>query len=469
MSWISEFIHHRRCLRHQKHIKPLELPRPLDLLVFVYDGADMLREYFDSVIRNTRWPLRIHLCDAIFSDNSARELMKLWNGKKAGIHEVRSFYKLSRNYPETISTALRGIQSDVFLVSESRIAVPSLPDDCWATRLLKTMERYPHVGWLNAALSLPAFPDTQAAARKPVRGTNDTVLRDSLRTQLALIRSDYLDRNANGELLLNKTYYEHTSSHYHTGCSTDVTVSVKISIPDKTERKQVEYGLPFYIITRTHARPEFFARCRNSIERQTSFDRIIHIVTYEDEKDLTYIPADCAKVKVTPQLSVPCWYETYVNEALDTISGPGLVMFLDDDDYIVNGNFVESAITAAAECGVLFFRTALRTDRRIPAVLPFAAPPYGDVASCSYVLRTETAKQARWESGHAGDFRYLNQIFYSEIVCRQRIGWCPDALTSTQQGRNMGRSAARTKPLKYRDDPILFYRADSAQRLVPIK
>jgi hypothetical protein len=363
------------------------------------------------------------------------------------------------DYPEVFNAALERVTGDVCVLSEGRVLVPDLGRICWATAMLQHMFDFPHVGWLNATVNLPPLDGRRASRRKPVRGTRRTIIRDAPETQLALVRRDCLAAGRNVPLRLEGIYQEQLAEEYCSGRAAVVVTQPIRAQAEPDPESEASTGNPhFYIITRTHARREFFARCRASVERQTRFSEVVHIVTCENDGDEAYVPASCVRVRVRPVPEVPCWYESYIGEALPYVTEPGFVMFLDDDDYITNSRLVETLLDGYSRFDAVFFRARLHHRRAIPAALPFVAPPYGDIASCGYVLRSDLAKRAVWRTGHAGDYRYISQLFRLELAGRKRIGWCPQVLTSTQAGRSSGRRVrAPRSDLAFDDTSIALY------------
>jgi hypothetical protein len=459
MSWLTETTRHAHRLAYHRARGPLRPARPLDMAVLIHDRAPTLAVFLDALITRTQWPLRIRLCDNASTERTTHELLDHWNGRQAGPHRVTVLSRERAAYPEGFSDALDQMHDDVCVLSEGRVIVPDLGRICWATAMLQLMYDFPQVGWLNATVNLPPLPGLPAIRRRPVRGTRHTIIRDTPDTQLALVRRDCFAPGGDATFRLKGIYQEQLAEEYCSGRAAMVVtqpIEETGAPPSGKEGSARSLERPrFHIITRTHARPGLFARCRASVERQTRFSDVLHIVTYEDDTDLAYVPESCLRVPVHPEPEIPCWYESYINEAMRYVTHPGWVMFLDDDDYLVNSRLVETVIGQAAHIDAVFFRTRLHGKRVIPATLPFASPPYGDIASCGYVLRSEIAKRATWEPGHAGDYRYISQLFRLELGARKRIGWCTQVLTSTQDGRSAGKpSRAPHGELSF-DDSII--------------
>ena len=466
MTWFSELIQHRRRIAFHRKNGTFNPPRPLDCVVLVHGNSFALPRFLETLTSRTRWPLRILLCATKAFSTQYSEFLAQWDHRRIEPHEITVVRHAAPEYPDGFNAALKDVSADVCVLTEGRVQVPDLGRICWATTLLQLMFDFPHAGWLNASLDLPPIPGLLSRQRKPVRSTRRTIIRDSPDTQLALVRRDCLNAGSASPLYFNGIYQEHISDAYYSGRAHSVVAS-----PIRSGYSDVNVQPPssprFYVITRTHARREAFRKCRDSVERQTRFADIVHIVTHENDADLAYIPERCIRIRVHPKPGTTCWYETYVNDALRHVTEPGLVLVLDDDDYIRNSHLAEPLLKKYPHFDAFFFRTRLNEKRFVPAVLPFASPPYGDIASCGYVVRTDYVSRATWTAGHAGDYRYLSSLFRMELAAR-RIAWCAQSLTATQAGRHEGHSEiASGSDVSYDDESIVLYAAtDTGYRAI---
>lgn len=461
MPWLNDLVRHAHRIAFHKKRGSFQPPRPLDLFVLVHNSASTLSIFLEALVKKTRWPLRIVLCDNASTDPATLELLREWTSRVITPHSLSIDHSENAAFPDGFNTALRNMSNEVCLISQGNVIVPDFGKLCWATHLLQIMYDSPHVGWLNVSVTSPLLPGFTAVTRKYVRNTRRMVIRDTPTTLLTLVRRDCFQPDSAEPLQLSGIFQERLAEEYVSGRAALINAEPILPAFIQTKRStDVSETLPcLFVITRTHNRPAAFRRCRESIERQTRYSNIVHIVTYETEQDLEYIPEECVRIKVTPNPEVPCWYETYINDALSFISSPGLVMFLDDDDYILNARLTEAVLSNYCYCDAIFFRTHLTSNRTIPATLPFLTPPYGDIASCGYALNAEIAKRAYWDAGHAGDFRYLSRIFHLHLPDKRRLYWSPDVLTSTQFGRSQGESERVMKsPLDYEDAAITLYR-----------
>lgn len=85
------------------------------------------------------------------------------------------------------------------------------------------------------------------------------------------------------------------------------------------------------ILIRTSYRPIGFAKTLESIHQQ-SYQNIRIIVSYDDERALSYIPDDIEKVRVYKHDAL-FFYDNYANDLKDMVNS-GWFFFLDDGDIL---------------------------------------------------------------------------------------------------------------------------------------
>lgn len=95
------------------------------------------------------------------------------------------------------------------------------------------------------------------------------------------------------------------------------------------------------ILIRTSYRPDLFQRCLDSIRSQTHLNVRI-IVSYDDDRAISYIPVDIEKIRVYKNESLPFFYDNYCNELKQMVSS-GFFFFLDDDDVLASDRCLEIA------------------------------------------------------------------------------------------------------------------------------
>lgn len=93
------------------------------------------------------------------------------------------------------------------------------------------------------------------------------------------------------------------------------------------------------LLIRTSYRPVLFKRLLDSIDSQT-YKNIRIIVSYDDERALSYIPEHLEKVKVFKDDSLAFPYDNYCND-LKSLVNDGFFMFVDDDEVLASNDCIE--------------------------------------------------------------------------------------------------------------------------------
>ncbi len=96
------------------------------------------------------------------------------------------------------------------------------------------------------------------------------------------------------------------------------------------------------ILIRTSNRPTQFARCLRSVISQ-NYDNIRIIIS--TDKPCNYIPKGLQVITVTPDKSLPYFYDCYCND-LKALVNDGWFLFLDDDDCLAPNVLSQIQFTA---------------------------------------------------------------------------------------------------------------------------
>jgi hypothetical protein len=184
------------------------------------------------------------------------------------------------------------------------------------------------------------------------------------------------------------------------------------------------------VITRTSNRPIYFDRCYNSVLQQPHVEN--HHVIYDDPKDLAYLSGkriikhhDPAPETATPPKL--CLHNLYFNNIYDKIQ-TSWVYHLDDDNYLVNGAFLNLHTYLSSDIDVIILRiyhngAALPSDDNFNnRNIQLAGIDTGCI-----LVRTELAKQVVWDGWKCADYRFItncvkiskNPIWINQIVMRQ--------------------------------------------------
>ena len=98
------------------------------------------------------------------------------------------------------------------------------------------------------------------------------------------------------------------------------------------------------LLLRTSHRPVLFKRLLDSIYNQTH-KNINIVVSYDDERALSYIPEEVNKIRVYKDLSKPFFYDEYCNELKSQVNN-GFFMFIDDDEVLASNDCLEKLCSA---------------------------------------------------------------------------------------------------------------------------
>lgn len=98
------------------------------------------------------------------------------------------------------------------------------------------------------------------------------------------------------------------------------------------------------LLIRTSYRPVLFKRLLDSIYNQTH-KNINIVVSYDDERALSYIPEEINKIRVYKDLSKPYFYDEYCNDLKSQVDN-GFFMFIDDDEVLASNDCLEKLCIA---------------------------------------------------------------------------------------------------------------------------
>jgi len=194
-----------------------------------------------------------------------------------------------------------------------------------------------------------------------------------------------------------------------------------------------------YLLTRTHNRPENFQRCLESVSQQTVLPR--WIIISDDPVD-TYIDAATIPHQVyRPTPRKPCWwirhhnpFNAYFNEALALIPDGHFIIYLDDDDILLDNTWVETILQK--DCDVLIGKFQLGSahqNRVIGEKLE-----RGKIGGSCVAVRSEIARRHPWPRRGGGDFMFLQSL-----AKRYTFTWHAEIVAGVQE--NLGHSWGRRK------------------------
>jgi len=175
------------------------------------------------------------------------------------------------------------------------------------------------------------------------------------------------------------------------------------------------------IITRTHDRPEMLKRNIESIKKQT-YKKIIHLIVADNEKAEKYakeLNPEAIVIRVKKSSDGKAFYNLYLNEAMKHVK-EGWMMFVDDDDYLINPNCIKELMKAMKDDKLVYICRFRRGERLKPAKAYFKKINYtagenkqiksGKIGGSCIVFRPEQIKGSKWDDNYSSDYRFIKQM-----------------------------------------------------------
>ena len=166
-----------------------------------------------------------------------------------------------------------------------------------------------------------------------------------------------------------------------------------------------------FLLLRTHNRQEEFNRCIESISKQSLLPEIIII---SDDKNDTYIKEVTLPHQVfRPKYRKPRWwirhhnpFNDYFNQALSLITDGHFVYYLDDDDELVDQNWIKTILENDTD--ILIGKFQLGDAHNHQYIGKVVAR--GKIGGSCIAIRSEIAREAKWPSRGGGDFFFISQV-----------------------------------------------------------
>lgn len=195
------------------------------------------------------------------------------------------------------------------------------------------------------------------------------------------------------------------------------------------------------VLTRTHRRPKFLRRCLESLNRQTTRNFVIILISdYEEDRVENLIleyPRLIIKVKhINNPLPFPLC-NTYFNMVKHIVESD-YVVFIDDDDLVTDENYFEeleniatkercpSVIMSRTEYGGLHFPTQEYWK---------SFPSIGHIGGLNFCVRSSVYKKFDWPDICGGDFYFISTIF-NNINWKKEVYWYDEMTTKIDRKGN---------------------------------
>lgn len=190
------------------------------------------------------------------------------------------------------------------------------------------------------------------------------------------------------------------------------------------------------IITRTNKRPIFFDMNHKSIEKQT-YKNWKHIISYHNDITYNYLKLynNITTVKVE-QLDRKNYnhfpYNLYCNILYQFVT-EGLIMFLDDDDILVNDTALETIVNNYKNNYLIVWKSLI-SNTTIPSNKYFGKKLGLAVSSICFSFHSNYIKYAKWDEFKGSDGRVARNLEKH----LKNIIWIPEILTKINYDTNLG-------------------------------
>ena len=173
----------------------------------------------------------------------------------------------------------------------------------------------------------------------------------------------------------------------------------------------IDPKIKVYLLLRTHNRPNKFQRCIESITKQSIQPELI--IISDDEKDEYINEVTLSHQIFRPKYKKPRWwirhhnpFNDYFNQALTLIPDGHFIYYLDDDDELVDADWIKTIIDNNTDLLIARFQlgkshnNALIGDEVVR----------GKIGGSCIAIRSAIAREFKWPSRGAGDFFFINKV-----------------------------------------------------------
>ena len=204
-----------------------------------------------------------------------------------------------------------------------------------------------------------------------------------------------------------------------------------------------------YILTRTSGRPEFFKRCRETVNALKWPGPKIHIVHTDDPRDLDHVEGD---IIIQGECLSPTFgrgfYNKYCNRLLKAVprNPEGWIHFMDDDDEYLGPN-VLNFLHGQDRKVLHVFKTRRKGMSKGQKEVMF--PKYWknqpSFQTECFAVWSDIAKKYRWWAQKGGDHQYTRKI-----TRKYPIKWHDTLASQAQERKGHGKrmDAGKTKAYK---------------------
>jgi len=200
------------------------------------------------------------------------------------------------------------------------------------------------------------------------------------------------------------------------------------------------------VLTRTSGRPNYFAKCKESIENQT-YKNINHIVSIDDNKSLDYIgDSNYIKVNAIPLEEIPeldkhnkAPYNLYLNELNEQVKD-GWIIYLDDDDAFTDNKTIENIVRQIQSDDEILLWNVQFPNKIIPEKEFFGERPViNHFSMIGFMYHSKYIIPNGFDYYTGGDYTYITKLW--DITPNKN--WINEIHTKIQRTIGMGGSGKR--------------------------
>jgi hypothetical protein len=164
------------------------------------------------------------------------------------------------------------------------------------------------------------------------------------------------------------------------------------------------------ILIRTSYRPAQFARCLESIRRQT-YKNVRIIVGFDNVDTYQYIPRELELILVAADKNLPFFYDQYCND-LKLQVNDGWFFFLDDDDALASNTVLEELAAHLTSPHEAIICQMLRNGVPKPRdnYINNRIISEGKIGLPCLVLHSKHRALSGLDGYKAGDYRYIKEV-----------------------------------------------------------
>ena len=214
----------------------------------------------------------------------------------------------------------------------------------------------------------------------------------------------------------NKEGRVYNSEQIHVNNSNLEEIIKQEEILDEYINIDTEQDKRINILVRTHNREVMFLECMNSILKQSYTNYTVYI-SAQTKEDYAYVAKYIKDNNLHKQFNVimgistpgQYHYNNFCNQLIYLVN-EGWILFLDDDDQFTTRHALRCIAQNIDESTMVLWKYK-RPDKLIFPELNDRLTQPGTIASTSYCIYHNVAKQSAWPMRRAGDFYYIEPIY----------------------------------------------------------